>query len=403
MARKPPHKHIPHEERPEFQALVAQLIGIDHAEFPGRAKALVERHHDAVLAGDVAELDATHEAYKALVYVLNGQTLFGCMADESSAGRVLARAVAATPGHVPGWGRAGEFLLEVDGMRMRVKVEQGLGNHHSIDLHAVDLDKPFLSGTGYRSHGVTATSHLGETVDQAVRRTVLALMEGEGKPKAIAADASVRTNPGQRPKWLADALAGVLPDGQLAMFGDASPSDKPAPKSNAERQRALRQRRKDQQLKPVMLDDSERQMLEEFRAIKAKASSIDDPRPFMLTQRDRGYITGALDLYEFNTYNHGGHNAYMCENLRDLYVRMSVHKVYKQATDFPEREKRQGWSIEQTTQTIYDQYKRKIAALEKENALLEAERNKAHGAISLWETRLRNAGLSTDYRLQPGE
>jgi hypothetical protein len=55
------------------------------------------------------------------------------------------------------------------------------------------------------------------------------------------------------------------------------------------------------------------------------------------------------------------------------------------------------------TQGFYDDYKKKIAALEKENALLESERNKAHGAIALWEQRLRNAGLSTDYRRQPGE
>lgn len=45
----------------------------------------------------------------------------------------------------------------------------------------------------------------------------------------------------------------------------------------------------------------------------------------------------------------------------------------------------------------------RIAALERENALLESERNKAHGAIALWEQRLGNAGLSTDYRRQPGE
>lgn len=43
------------------------------------------------------------------------------------------------------------------------------------------------------------------------------------------------------------------------------------------------------------------------------------------------------------------------------------------------------------------------AALQKENALLEAERNKAHAAIDVYVARLKNAGLSTDYRRQPGE
>ena len=45
----------------------------------------------------------------------------------------------------------------------------------------------------------------------------------------------------------------------------------------------------------------------------------------------------------------------------------------------------------------------RLVALEKENALLEAERNKAHAAVDVYVSRLRNAGLSTDYRRQPGE
>lgn len=405
MARKPPFKYVPREESPEFLGLVAELAGVDPAEFPARARAQVARYHDAVLAGDLAALDSSQSAYEALVYVLNGNTMFGSAADEDRATHVLARAVAAAPGQVPCWGQSGDFLVEVDGMRVRVEVAKGLHNHHGITLHAVDLDRPFLSETGYRSHFVTVTSHLGETVEQAVRRAIAQVLESEGEPKAIEADAFARKHPERRPKWLADALAGVLPDGQLAMFGDAPPSDKQVPKSNAERQRALRQRRKEQQLKPVMLDDSERQMLEELRAIRAKADPIDDPRPFMLTQRDRSYLTSALDFYEFATLKNafGVSGDYQKTNLRDLYVRMSVHRVYQQATDFPPDEKRQAWSHEQMTQGSYDDYKKKIAALEKENALLESERNKAHSAIALWEQRLRAAGLSTDYRQQPGE
>ena len=47
--------------------------------------------------------------------------------------------------------------------------------------------------------------------------------------------------------------------------------------------------------------------------------------------------------------------------------------------------------------------RRQVASLQRENTLLESERNKAHAAIRTWEDRLRNAGLSTDYRRQPGE
>ncbi|MBX7274414.1 hypothetical protein K2E95_00165 [Pseudomonas sp. ERGC3:01] len=94
---------------------------------------------------------------------------------------------------------------------------------------------------------------------------------------------------------------------------------------------------------------------------------------------------------------------YPMTNMRELYVRLSVHEVYPQATDFPPAEKRVAWSHDQTQKALYSDYEKKIAALQKENALLESERNKAHSAIKTWEDRLRAAGVSTDYRKQPGE
>lgn len=45
----------------------------------------------------------------------------------------------------------------------------------------------------------------------------------------------------------------------------------------------------------------------------------------------------------------------------------------------------------------------RLAALEKENALLESERNGALAALKVYVARLEKAGLSTDYRRQPGE
>jgi hypothetical protein len=45
----------------------------------------------------------------------------------------------------------------------------------------------------------------------------------------------------------------------------------------------------------------------------------------------------------------------------------------------------------------------RVAALERENALLESERNGALAAVKVYVARLGNAKLSTDYRRQPGE
>lgn len=394
MARKPPYKHVPREESPEFLGLVAELAGVDPAEFPARARAQVARYHDAVLAGDLDALDLSQSAYEALVYVLNGNTMLGSAADEDRATHVLARAVAAAPGQVPCWGQSGDFLVEVDGMRVRVEVAKGLHNHHGITLHAVDLDRPFLSETGYRSHFVTVTSHLGETVEQAVRRAIAQVLESEGKPKAIEADAFVRRNPKPRPKWLADALAGVLPDGQLAMFGDAPPSSKPAPKSNAARQKALRERRKAQQLKPILLSHTERCVL------SLGLLAHED-----LDHRQADWETSKkpeFDALLKKLWPEGDSGRYLAEPQRSTYRPAAyLRNELERQRGIAERANAELNRVVSENGT--EDLRRKVAALEKENALLESERNKAHSAIALWEQRLRNAGLSADYRRQPGE
>jgi len=408
MARKKPTAHLSRDERPEFLARVAALAGVPAEHFPALAKDAAEKYHDAVLAGHIEALDQAEDAYCALVYKLNGDTLFGCKADDDSAGHVLARAVAAQPGQVPSWGQAGEFLLEVEGLRVWVVLPHHmLGNHRFCDLCAVDLDKPFISETGYRSVNLSATSSIGESVDQTVRRVVLELMQAEGKLKAIEGEYVERRGKDKRPKWLAEALAGIKSNGQLAMFGDApkDPNAK-APMSNADRQRAFRERQrklKDEQgMQAVLLDEEERQLIYRLRELKRKADPIDDPRPFLLTQRDRTYLTGALDYYEFCTYGKWSQE-YPKQNLRELYVRLSVHRQYAQETDFPPVEKRMAWEHEQITKSVWDGLKKQIAALEQEKNLLESERNKAHKAIGTWENRLRAAGQSTDYRPLPGE
>jgi hypothetical protein len=270
MARKKPAAHLARDERPEFLALVAELADVPAEQFPALAKQAADQYHDAVLAGHVDALDRAEDAYTALVYKLNGDTLHGCKADTDSAGHVLACAVAAQPGQVPGWGQAGEFLLEVDGLRVWVVVPHHmLGNHRFCDFRAVDLDKPFVSETGYRSVTLTATSSIGETVDQAARREVLELIQAAGRLKTIEGEYVDRRGADKRPAWLVDALAGVRPDGQLAMFGDAPKDpDAKAPKSNADRQKAFRLRQrelKEQQaaagVKAITLTHTERCVL----------------------------------------------------------------------------------------------------------------------------------------------
>lgn len=242
MARKTKSiQYVPLEERPEFIAAMAALPD-DPAELEVRAERVLQVYHDAMLAADVQALDDAHLVHEACVVKLNGGTAFGSATVQDA----LAVKFAAPPGQVPKWGQAGEFLLEVDGVRMVVKMDVGsLANHCGAELHAVDFDKPFISRTGYRHQYMRPAAHVGRTVDQAVRAEVL---EGSAREGWAAAIDQEHGQPKDREvwPWLADALAGVRPDGQLAMFGDA-PKDPHAkvPLSNKERQKAFRARQRE--------------------------------------------------------------------------------------------------------------------------------------------------------------
>jgi hypothetical protein len=447
MARKKEYVYVPMEDRPEFLALVADLVNVDAGQFPDAARQCAEKYHDAVLAGHVEVLDQMERAYRALVYKLNGGTMFGCGADTDSAANVLDRHVAAKPGQVPRWGQSGQFLLEVDGLRVRVVIGGNmLGNHRNCDLHAVDLDRPFLSTTGYRSSGLTVTANIGETVDQAARRMVLDLLNNEGPTKPIAADAGARTNTNKVPGWLVDALAGVRPDGQLAMFGDQpKPLDKVEALSGAARAKRHRDKQRElkekHDLKPVLLSEAERQMVNELRQSCAGAPELSGIATLECAKDlDSGYFSTlevtdarllavweslptdfsraatALGLLRLRNNQHA-ELAYAVEVLQrrlsaaglDERVTDSKRQWYwnpvpfcdYRATSAPEYMERIG-----RTPSVADDraaLRHELESLKAENALLESERNKSHGAVRVMTERLRRAGLPTDYRQQPGE
>lgn len=438
MARKKPLKWVPLEERPDFLALVAELANVPVEQFPGAAMQCAEKYHDAVLAGHIEVLDQMEAAYKALVYKLNGDTMFGCGAEEGSAANVLARAVAAKPGQVPSWGAAGEFLLEVEGLRVRVVVPSNmLGNHLTCELHAVDLDRPFISTTGYRSAGLTVVSGLGKTVDQAARCLVLGLLQNEGRLKPIAADAGVRVRPQKVSGWLADALAGVRSDGQLAMFGDApkNPAVK-VPLSNAARQKAFRSRQRERK-----------------EALKAEGLHA-----LQLSSTDLGRLFIALDVHlTFNQlldwdlqayrelaarlFKGEAHGAAM---VQALGTSQGVAVLQKQRGQDAKRgweacnvERKQNADMKQKLLQGQEEIKRlqaalqqiaaevgadpsalaapvarvdrvevlqhRVKVLEEQNAREVADRGKAFDAVAVLPARLKKAGLEHDYRRQPGE
>lgn len=386
MALKKPLQYVPLEERPEFITAMNALPA-DPAELEQTAAGVRRLYHDALLVGDVQALDDADLVYRACVVKLNGGTNFG----SAEIQKALETKFAAVAGQVPEWGQAGEFLLEVEGMRLVVKMcPGGLANHCGAELHAVDFDRPFVSRTGYRHQYMVQAQHLGRTVDQAVRAEVLELLAGEGKA-AITQEFSPDNRKGW--PWLADTLAGVRADGQMAMFGDA-PKDPNAkvPLTNAQRQKAFRQRQREQRdaqaaegVQSIRLTSTERCVLS--LGLLAHEDLDHRPKDWATTKKP------GFDALLAKLWPEGDNGRYLVEPKRSTYRPAAFLR------DELERQRGMVQRLEQYTQDL----RRQVGDLERENALLESERNKAHGAIRTWEDRLRNAGLSTDYRPQTGE
>lgn len=195
------------DDREERAARLAAAMPSDPAALLDVAADAVRALHAAVLASDGDAAAAADDCYEAVIWKLNGGRFFGCLADEDSAGRVVERHCRAAPGAVPLWGQSGAFVVTVNGMRAIVEVSDRIGsrigtNHVSFEFHAVDLDRPFISETGYRSHYNSLRA--GFTVDQ-VAAAILAELQ-KGKPKLIEADYRDRLAADPVPAWVAELV-----------------------------------------------------------------------------------------------------------------------------------------------------------------------------------------------------
>lgn len=153
-------------------------------------RAMIDRHHAEMLAGDEkAALAIRKDAHKLAAQMNQDGTTFGIIAGDGAPGKVLQRETRAPSGTVPLWGQCGDFVIDVDGMRVRIEQDGMFGIGASAMLwpgfsaHIVDHDKPFLSETGYRSFlGIQAAMIPGMTPDTVAREVIRGLIASERKP-----------------------------------------------------------------------------------------------------------------------------------------------------------------------------------------------------------------------------
>lgn len=197
----------PAKPNPAMQ--IAAGLSRDRDELLRFAGVALDDFHTARIAGDAAGADQAFAGYSAAVYVLNGESYFACCADDDSACHVINRVHAAAPGEVPRWGRCGEFLVELDNMRARVRVTVTVGNPlQHFELHGIDYDRPFVTATGYLSIFPTVPPTPGQAVDDYARELLRKARRdtGRGKGIAIAGDAHGRSE--ALPDWAGPQLPG---------------------------------------------------------------------------------------------------------------------------------------------------------------------------------------------------
>lgn len=169
---------------------------------PADEPALLSRGRDALRAYDAAirnedELAAedARQHYEATVWKLNGETWFGCQGGPESGGPRLAIHCAAQLGDDLLWAQKGAMIITVDGMRAVWDQPGGFHLGFGGSWNAIDLNKPFVSDTGFWSY-LSAPVIWGATLREACEIWLRSEMSSkERKPRPIPASAYCRTRP----------------------------------------------------------------------------------------------------------------------------------------------------------------------------------------------------------------
>ncbi len=159
---------------------------------------LLTRHHRAILAADLPQVARLQEEATDLALKLNGWQK-GFLAGPDAPGYLLERATAAPHDTVPLWGQTGDFVV-MPRPHLRVRITMGgiLTSFSrpipSFEAHIVDLDRRFISDTGYRSFLSHRTApHAGWTTQDYVCATIDAHIRDELRGTLLALEPTYRS------------------------------------------------------------------------------------------------------------------------------------------------------------------------------------------------------------------
>ncbi len=144
------HSLFPDGRQERLHRLAAILPNDEQILLEEAMRTVVDYHHYVMTHGQDGAEKKGYE-YEAIAFKLNGKSSLGMCVD-GGGGCLIDDYCRALPGKVPMWGQRGVFLISVDGMRAVVEVGSPLMGA-SVSFHAVDLDQPFISPTGFKSHG----------------------------------------------------------------------------------------------------------------------------------------------------------------------------------------------------------------------------------------------------------
>jgi len=159
---------------------------------------LIRQHHAAMLEGNVRSVFDLRAEARSLARKLNDGNP-GILASEDAPGRVLERLTSAPAGVLPLWGQKAAFEIAVRGMKICVRLDGlfGIGTGAffwpGFAAHAVELDRPFFSETGYRSFlGIAAESCAAILPQEFAEKVVSGYVQEELKGKLVPIHARYR-------------------------------------------------------------------------------------------------------------------------------------------------------------------------------------------------------------------